>query len=310
MRSSYVFVPSLLLIALSGSTASPLQRLAILEMNGPAARAVPIAALAETQLTDALTAKLTGHPGFTLVDRASIDRILTEQTFQNSDRSSSETAVRIGKLLGVGQIVLVNAYDLNYTTNPEKTGKSIRTMATTVVRVNARMVDVETAAILAQPSSDFQESVLVSETSTSQGFQYGAIRIPPKQKSSGGDPNVIRDTEWNKAKEAVTTDLAAKLLAVIASAPGPKTAAPLVAGIVNGSVYINQGTTTGINIGNKFQVMREVSVGLKDPTNDKLIVQKQRVCVLTIVNADETSASGTCQGGLPQRNDFASPMQQ
>jgi hypothetical protein len=107
----------------------------------------------------------------------------------------------------------------------------------------------------------------------------------------------------------VATDLAGKLIAAMGSAPAPKMASPLVAGIANGSVYINMGSKNGIKPSDKFQVMREVSVGLTDPATGKPIVQRQKVCVLTIVNADETSASGTCHGGLPQSKDVAEPMQ-
>ena len=92
------------------------------------------------------------------------------------------------------------------------------------------------------------------------------------------------------------------------SAPGPKAASALVAGIANGSVYINQGSNAGVKASDKFQVVREVSVGLNDPSTGKPIVQKQTVCVLTIVNVSETSASGTCSGGLPQSKDVAVPM--
>jgi hypothetical protein len=54
--------------------------------------------------------------------------------------------------------------------------------------------------------------------------------------------------------------------------------------------------------------VREVNVGLNDPTTGKPILQKQRICVLTIVTAEETNASGTCQGGLPQSKDVAEPL--
>lgn len=300
---------ALTLMACPWALSQPARRLAIVEANGQLARSNQVAALAENQLADGVTGQLAGKPGITLIDRASIDRILKEQNFQNSDRSSPDTAVRIGKLLGVGQMVLVNVYDLNYTTHQESSGNTTRTTGTMVLRANLRVIDVETAVILAQPSSDFEESVPVSETSKSQGFQFGAIRVPAKQKTSGDDPNAIKDKEWAKARQTVTADLSAKLVTAFAAAPGPKLESPLVAGIANGSVYINQGSSAGIKAGSKFQVVREVSIGLNDPKTGQPIVQKKRLCVLTIVDVEETNASGTCQGGLPQSKDVAEPMQ-
>jgi len=308
MRSNSVLLLTLTLLVSSFTLAQPARRLAVVEANGQLARSNAAFAFAESQVTDQLTAKLTGKPGITVIDRASIDKIIKEQNFQNSDRSSADTAVRIGKLLGAGQIVMVNVYDGGFTTHQEESGSTTRTIGTQTLRANVRLIDVESAVILAQPSSEFQDTVQVSSVSKSQGYQFGALRVPPKQTSSGGDPKVIQSNEWAKASDAVTSDLAAKLLAAMGSAPGPKAASALVAGIANGSVYINQGSNAGIKASDKFQVVREVSVGLNDPSTGKPIVQKQTVCVLTIVNVSETSASGTCSGGLPQSKDVAVPM--
>jgi hypothetical protein len=308
MRSNSVLLLTLTLLVSSLALAQPARRLAVVEANGQLARSNAAFAFAESQVTDQLTAKLTGKPGITVIDRASIDKIIKEQNFQNSDRSSADTAVRIGKLLGAGQIVMVNVYDGGFTTHQEESGSTTKTIGTQTLRANVRLIDVESAVILAQPSSEFQDTVQVSSVSKSQGYQFGALRVPPKQTSSGGDPKVIQSNEWAKASDAVTSDLAAKLLAAMGSAPGPKAASALVAGIANGSVYINQGSNAGIKVSDKFQVVREVSVGLNDPSTGKPIVQKQTVCVLTIVNVSETSASGTCSGGLPQSKDVAVPM--
>ena len=307
MRSKCLMVLAFTL--LGGSLASAQRRIAIVEANGPMARQNPAFALAEDRVTDALTAKMAGQPSFTLIDRASIDKIIKEQNFQNSDRSSSDTAVRIGKLLGAGQIILVNVYDGGFTTHQDTSGSSTKTMGTQTLRANSRMIDVESGVILAAPASEFQDTVLVSQTSKTQGFQFGAIRVPAKQSSSGGDPKVIQSNEFAKACDSVATDLSAKLIASMGTAPAPQMASALVAGIANGSVYINVGSKNGIKPSDKFQVIREVSVGLTDPATGKPIVQKQKVCVLTIANVDETSASGSCHGGLPQSKDVAEPMQ-
>lgn len=303
------FAVLLLLNLMAGSFAAAQQRWAIISAHGPAANSNPGIAAVETRLTDELTAQLTGLPGVALVDRASVDRILKEQNFQNSDRSSADTAVRIGKLLGVGQMVLVQVVGASYTTHPEQSGNTTRVIGTVVLRANARMIDVETAVIRAQPSSAFEDSVLVSETTKTQGVQFGAIRGPPKQTTNGGDPKVIQDNEWAKASDAVVKDLGAKLsqAAPVSSGPRPDSGA-LVAGIANGAVYINRGSAVGIKEGDRFQITREVSVGLTDPETGKPIVQKQRVCVLTIANAAESSASGSCQGGIPQTRDVAEPL--
>lgn len=309
MRLRFITLFSVVLVASSLALAQPPRRLAVVEANGQLARTIPAFAFGEMQVTDQLTAKLTSQPGFTVIDRARIDQIIKEQNFQASDRSSPDAAVRIGKLLGAGQIVVVNVYAGGYTTHPEVSGNTTKTYGTQTLRVNARLIDVETAAIMAQPESDFQETVLVSEVSKTPRMQFGTVVVPEKNKSTGGDPLVIQGNEWNKAADAVTTDLATKLVAAMSSAPGPKLASAVVAGIANGSVYIGQGSKAGIKTGDRFQIVREVATGLINPTTGKPIVHKQQVCILTIASVDEDDASGACPGGLPQKDDVAEPVQ-
>src|SRR5271170_4850186 len=163
MRSNSVVLLALTLISCSLAFAQPARRLAVVEENGQLARTVPIFALAEGQITDQLTAKLTGKAGITVIDRASIDRIIKEQNFSNSDRSASDTAVKIGKLLGAGQIVLVNVYDGGFTTHNEVSGNTTKTIGIQNLRVNVRLIDVESGTIMGEPASQFQDSVTVSE---------------------------------------------------------------------------------------------------------------------------------------------------
>ena len=51
----------------------------------------------ENHVADSLTGKLAGTSRITIIDRASTERILKEQNFQNSDRSSLAKSVpRLG----------------------------------------------------------------------------------------------------------------------------------------------------------------------------------------------------------------------
>lgn len=292
-------------IASSILLAQPQRRWVVVPAHGPLARTNGAFALVEERLTDDLTASLTALPGIALIDRASVDKVLREQNFQNGDRSSPETAVRIGKLLGAGQIVLLQITNASYTTHPEQSGSTTRTMGTIELAANARLIDIETGVILAQPASSFEDRVLVSEKTTSQAMVYGPFRRPASQKTTGGDPKVIQDNEWKKADEAVVKELTARLSypAKVASALRAET--PMVAGILNGSVYLNRGTAAGIQQGDRFRIVREVSVGLNDPETGKPLIETRQICIFTVLNASEGTSSGTCQGGIPQVKDLA-----
>ena len=308
MKARVGFVLAIALINASWAYGQAVKRWAVLPAHGPSATANAAIAFVESFTTDALSAKLIGLPGVQLIDRASLDKVLKEQNIQNNDRSSAEAAVRIGKLLGAGQIVLLQVSDASYTTHPETEGNTTRVIGTVVLAASARLVDVETGVIQAQPTSNFQDQTTVSETTKSNGFNFGNIHTPPKQKTTGGDPNVIQKNEWGKAVDAVVAELAAKLAAAAPAAALQKVDSAMVAGIANGSVYINRGSGAGIKAGDKFEVTRQVSLGLTDPETGKPMVQSQRICVLTVERADESNSSGKCDGGLPQPKDVATPM--
>ncbi len=297
-------------IASSVLSAQPPRRWVVVPAHGPMARTNAAYALIEERLTDDLTAGLTTLQGIALIDRASVDKVLKEQNFQNGDRSAPETAVKIGKLLGAGQIVLLQVTNASYTTHPEQSGNTTRTMGTMALSASARLIDIETGVILAQPASSFEDSVLVSEKSSSQAIQYGPFRRPASQKTTGGDPKVIQDNEWKKADDAVVEELTTKLSGSLKAAPALKTETPMVAGISNGLIYLNRGSSTGIQTGDKFRIVREVSVGLNDPETGKPLMENRQVCVFTVVNANEKVSSGTCQGGIPQEKDVAQPLKQ
>ncbi len=319
MKTRLAFFVVLQLVTVVGLSAQQAQRWAIVAARSTASSQNPATAAEEDRVTDELTAQMTGTPGVVLVDRASIDKVIKEQNSQNSDRFAADTAVRIGKLLGVSQIVLVQVYDFSPGSHQEQSGTTTRVTGSMILRVNARMIDVETAVIRAQPSAVFEESFPISESSQSQGVTLPlgglgrGLSIPPRKSQSGGDPNIIMNHEKDKATTAVVRELAAKLSGGVSGVAGPIAAAPgfqsaLVAGITNGAVYINRGSIAGVVTGGRYQVTRDVSLGLNDPETNKPMTQKQRVCVLTISTATDTIASGTCDGGIPQPRDVVEPI--
>jgi len=262
----------------------------------------------ENRLSDNLVGKFAGRPGVAVIDRQSIEKIIKEQNFQNSDRSSPDTAARIGKIAGVGQVIMVQVDTGSYTTANQKNGNTTTATGTVILQAHARMLDVETAAILVQPSSSFEDHATVATVTQHPAVVFGAYRKPASQTVQGDDPKVVETNEVTKAIDTVSADLATKLSGTLSSAPGAKAAPALVAGIANGSVYINEGSTAGVKIGDRFHVVRKVDIGLNDPKTGQPMTRKTQVCELTITSVDEGNASGNCAGGIPQSNDVAEPV--
>jgi hypothetical protein len=240
-------------------------------------------------LSDGLMAKLAGQPGITMLDRADIDKVLKEQNFQNSDRISADTAVRIGKLLGAEEIVMVNANDENSTHLETLGDNTTKVVESFVLQGGARIVDVESGAILGVPTASFNSP----------------------NTSSTGDPKMLHNKLVMEGVNSVAADIAAKLSQSLARLPeqpaGAKAESPLIAGIANGSVFINKGSSSGIKVGEHLQVMRSLNTGLNDPATEKPIAQRHLICTLVIANVDDSSSWGSCKGDVPQSGDVAEP---
>jgi hypothetical protein len=171
---------------------------------------------------------------------------------------------------------------------------------------SARLVDVESAATIAQPSAIFKDSAVALETKT----------FPVYKTTGQGLPATFNDL-WTKATDSLTTDLTAKLKEALArETPAAATAAsflsdpPKVLGTENGSVFINKGTKAGIKAGDRFQIVRISATSLKNDDGTP-IVSRQKICVLKIdsVSPDGKNASGSCPGGISEPKDQAEPFQ-
>ncbi|MBV9762678.1 MAG: hypothetical protein JO340_19110 [Acidobacteriaceae bacterium] len=282
------------------------RRIAVIAANGPLERANPIFALGEDRVTEALKGKLADLPGITLVAQGDLDTILKTQNLQNSDRASADTASRIGRILNAEGIVLVNLVNGSQTQHQENTRASAKTVAVVEAEASARLVNVESGATIAQPSSTFKESAVAVE-----------IKTFPVYKTSGqGLPATFNDL-WTKATESLTSDLASKLKDALSQvSPASNAAAalasdpPKVIGIDNGNVFLNKGSNAGIKLGDRFQIVRNSPTSLKNDDGTP-ILNRQKVCTLKIdtLSPDGKNASGACPGGVPQPKDQAEPFQ-
>jgi hypothetical protein len=264
-----------------------------------------------------------GQPGLAIIDQDDIDKILKAQNMQNSDRFSPETAVRIGKLAGASDMILVGIDDFSSTRNSNKSGNTTTTTGTVVLRAEIRILDVQTGVIVGQPTASFQDSKELSRVSTgSSGFTAPMIPFHPRigssqpSSTSNGDPQVQMDNLNSAGIDAVSADLGTKLTEVLAinsktAAASVATAAAteVVAGIRNGLVYISADSASGVQPGQRFQVVRLVDTGLVNPKTNKPIQEKQSVCLLVVVNVvDDTTSSGKCDGSIPKSGDIAQPI--
>ena len=82
-------------------------------------------------VAELMSHRFVAEPGFTVVERGEINRLLAEQKLQASGATDSATAVRLGRVLGAGALLLGNINKVDG-----------------VYQVNARIVNAETGEVL------------------------------------------------------------------------------------------------------------------------------------------------------------------
>jgi len=105
------------------------------------------------QIAEVVTANLSGRPGFTLVDRSSLQRALQEQELNLSGVVSGDQATKVGKLVGARILVTGRAFALD-----KHVMISAKIIGTETSLVDALMVkgdkDADLAGLVLQFSQD------------------------------------------------------------------------------------------------------------------------------------------------------------
>src|SRR5437763_6056009 len=123
-------------------------------------------------IADLLVDKLVNDGTYSVIERKMLDKIVAEQNLSNSDRFDSNSAAKIGKLLGVDAIIVgsitqfgrddkktnIGGGALGGVTGRFGVGGVRRTKSTAVVQITARMIDTTTAEILASVTSKNEAS--------------------------------------------------------------------------------------------------------------------------------------------------------
>ncbi|MFL6302743.1 MAG: CsgG/HfaB family protein, partial [Candidatus Sulfotelmatobacter sp.] len=115
-------------------------------------------------ISDLLIDKLANGGTYRVIERQALDKILKEQNFSNSDRADSSTAAKIGRLLGADTIIVGDITQFGRDDRNTNVGSIVNRWdkyglgkvgvkkAKAVVAITARMVDVNTAEVLASVS--------------------------------------------------------------------------------------------------------------------------------------------------------------
>jgi curli biogenesis system outer membrane secretion channel CsgG len=256
-----------------------------------------------------LEQKLVNDGKYRVIDRNSLDKILKEQNFSNSDRADPSTAAKIGRILGVSAIITgtitqfgrddkhIGVGGGGYGLGKYGLGGLGKKDSKAVVDVTAKLIDINTAEILAVCTGTGQ--------SKRSGFTAGGGGGGWSGGGGGGldmGSSNFSNTILGEAVNASVADLgqqlddkAASLPTVIVHVSG------LIADVEGNTLILNVGSKAGVKVGDHLAILHK-GKEIRDPATGKVLkTLNTRLGDVTITEVDEDSATGTYTGSTPPK---------
>lgn len=254
---------------------------------------------------DALLSKLAETGKFIVVERESLAALQTEKNLKFDADFNPANAPKSGMLAVCDFLVTGQIDEFNANENSVESGnyisKKSQIEGTTSLKLTVRVTSTETGQIIASPSVRVEKSGVLGKSSSST--LVGNVG----SRTSTSDINSALLKLVDSEIEDISTQLAAKIAASYIAGGGATAAAPVLpkfVGIEDGLTVINKGSTSGIKVGDSFDVVRPTVTDLVDPDNpSQHIIRRKKVCTVVISSVEETISEGSCAGGTPQKGD-------
>jgi curli biogenesis system outer membrane secretion channel CsgG len=256
-------------------------------------------------ICDLLVKYLVKDGSYTVVERRALDKILAEQNFSTSDRANPATASKIGKILGLDAIIVGSVTQFGNETKDTKVGGAGggiggfgiggfgHKKSKAIVAIDARMVDVDTAEILAvadgKGESSRESTSLLGGGGNWHSFGAGGVDFG----ASDFQQTIIGEAV-NKAVTELSTNVISakdKLQARTIVVEG------LVAAVDGNTVVLNVGAKSGVKVGDQLSIER-VSKEIKDPATGKVLRRMSaKVGVVQVTDVDDVSSVANVVSG-------------
>ena len=264
-------------------------------------------------ITALMTNRITRDGRFTVVERRKVANIMKEQDFDASNRVKKGTGAKIGNIRGaelalMGDIVVFGRDDrkksgVGGVIVPGAGGVAggYKKTDRAVVVLAYRLVDNESSEVLAAGEAR-GESKRDSKGGFAGMFVGGVL-------AGGGfasNASNFAETIIGEAVIDAVDHLAQDLNNQAGSAASARNVEieALVASVSGGNITINAGSSAGVQVGDRLQVLRKIRE-VKDPvTKEVLDVETQPIGELVIVNVRERIATGAYTGQPAQVGDI------
>ncbi len=239
-------------------------------------------------VADELVTSLMATNRFRLIERAEIDKVLTEQNLGKDGVIDPQTAAKIGKILGVQYLVIgritefSTKEDDDILANPNHhnpMGMRI-TWATSRVSIDARLVDATTAEILTSVTGTGKKATVNLGLITKEG---GVVF---------GDKD-FKKSDLGRAFRQAANSTARQLAIKAYDGIAPLTITGMIAYVSTERIIINVGKKHGVEPGMVFKVAHKLET-LKDPVTGQVLGEvTEPVAEIAVTEVKEKSA--TCK---------------
>jgi curli biogenesis system outer membrane secretion channel CsgG len=246
-----------------------------------------------------LASALVESDRFTVVERANLGEILTEQQLSTAGLSAGSTAPQAGNLAGAQLIVFgsVTEFEMREASGGFSIGLSKsawkggagRQKSEGVVTMDVRLVDTSSGKVM--KTHTVTEEIEAKGWDMSVGFEGISL----------GDNQFMQTPLGQAARGAIT-----QAVDFIAKDANDQPWSGLVVTYEDGNIYINAGARDGVKVQDQFYIERVIRQ-LTDPqTGEVLSVNKKKLGEVRITGIEEKIAFGTylpVLPDLPQRGD-------
>lgn len=259
-------------------------------------------------IADLLVDKLVSSGQYSVIERKAIDKIVAEQNFSNSDRVDTNSAAKLGRILGVDAIIIGSITQFGRDDKSTSVGGSAlggiagryglggvgQRKSKAVVGISARLVNTDTGEILAVASGRGESARAGAMLSGSGGTWSGG---------GGGDFDMssknFGDTILGEAVNKAVGEVAGRLERESSRLPAHViTISGLVADVSGDNLILNVGSRAGVKVGDTLAIKRSTR-DIKDPATGRVIRRvEDNVGEVRITEVDEASSAGKFSGPM------------
>jgi len=249
-------------------------------------------------ISDLLVKHLVRDGSYSVIERKALELVLAEQNFSTSDRANPASAAKIGKILGVDAIIVGSITQFGGETKEQKVGAAggpwsavgvggvARKKTKAIVSIDARVIDIDTAEILAVADGK-GESSRSGTSLLGGGFSRGGFGMGEVDFSTSD----FEETILGEAVKAAVQDLSADVIAAKDKlAVRQVVVEGLVAFVEGEQVVLNVGAKAGLKVGDQLSVER-ITNEIKDPATGQVIRRlTKKIGLVEVVEVDDVSA--------------------